>query len=127
MAVSVVAAIAQRNVACGSWRQPAMKSSCSFRRTASWSASVERGSLGRALGALPCRGALSPAPPGARSSMPSSTARVISSSHSRSLGSACAAGGEGSAGRAGGRAAPVDPVEHAASRTHGSHRTMHRC
>jgi hypothetical protein len=86
-------------------------------RTASWSASVVRGMPGRAVA----------------SSIPSKTACVMSSSHSRSLGPAGACGPASRAGGSGcGRSgavellAPVAPLEHAATSSHAIRRTMQR-
>jgi hypothetical protein len=95
-----------------------MKSSWSARRIASWSADVVRGPAGRA----------------ACSSMPSATAWVMSSSHSRSLAPG-APGGPGArcgppvwaTGIVRGRSGADDPPEHAATVSHTIHRTMHRC
>jgi hypothetical protein len=108
---SVLAAIAQRNASRGRARHPVMKSSWSRRRTASWSASVVGGCAARAAG----------------SSIPSATAWVISSSHSRSLGAACAGGAAGAGGRGRGAAGEPGPPEHAATTRQAIHRTMHRC
>jgi len=102
-----------------------MKSSWSLRRTASWSASVVRGSLARAV----------------RSSMPRATAWVMSASQSRSLGPAWD-GGPSPVGRAGTWPWDAGALEHAASSADAGsmaasrraaraddaiHRMMHRC
>jgi hypothetical protein len=74
--------------------------------------------------------AAEPAAPGSRrSSMPSATAWVISSSHSRSVGATSAGVATGGirAGCAGALDRPEHPPEHAATKSQAIVRTMHRC